>query len=414
MQHIKPNESFLRECRLLLEEVCCNLGRYQMAEACGIAPEKVNIDQETYLGTAGGYADIRMRAGKETWFIEVKYGYSAERSVAHLSRKYGRLTNLTPEGARLIVVYNEQDTKAESDELTEQMRAAVDRRFKLELWDEAHLRELLEERFGLKIDAINAESVYAIREAFDKSKNRIAFGDEVDGSPLQSSLLWHFGFWRLRQLRETRDLRAAEILPPGLYRGVVAVLVDLCSFSSYVRDTRDDEVIRQCLSAFYAKARYAILNTGGMLYQFVGDEVIGLYGLPDHPGDHRERALDCARSLVDIGRSVSHEWQRQIDRVQLTRGVHIGIAIGDVQMLPLQPFSRGRVGMVSEAINLGARLVGCAGQDEIVVSNSFYKDLRPESQEQFTAMEPVEAKNLGRINAWRMRVTEQVAPVDPA
>jgi adenylate cyclase len=61
---------------------------------------------------------------------------------------------------------------------------------------------------------------------------------------LKAQPLWHFGFWRLRQMREPRRLGVRDIVPPGHYRDVV-VLADLCSFSSFVRDTPNAEVIRE-------------------------------------------------------------------------------------------------------------------------------------------------------------------------
>lgn len=87
--------------------------------------------------------------------------------------------------------------------------------------------------------------------------------------------------------------------------------------------------------------------------------------------------------------------------MQTARGVHIGIATGDLQILALQPFSRSRLGAVSEAINLGTRLLATAGPGEIVISNSFHKKLSADAQAEFVPTEPLEAKNLGRINAWR-------------
>jgi adenylate cyclase len=133
-----------------------------------------------------------------------------------------------------------------------------------------------------------------------------------------------------------------------------------------VRDTRDDEVIRHCLTAYYSEARYEILNTGGMLYQFVGDEVSGLFGVPRPTADYLRVALACARALVDIGNSISHEGQRQIDRVQSAKGVHIGIAMGEVQFVSLRPYRRAHLGAVSDAINMAARphevTDGLAGQ----------------------------------------------------
>jgi class 3 adenylate cyclase len=186
-----------------------------------------------------------------------------------------------------------------------------------------------------------------------------------------------------------------------MYQGVVAVLADLCAFSSYMRDTRDNELVRHCLTVFYSKARNVIVNAGGMMLQFVGDEVIGLFGLPDHPPGYCEAALSAAESLVSIGASVSNEWQRHLDRTQTQRGVHIGIAVGDLQVVSLRPFGRAHLGAVSDTINMAARLLSAAGPDEIVVSNSFFRKLPASVQAGFAAMEPVDARNVGRITAWK-------------
>lgn len=143
-----------------------------------------------------------------------------------------------------------------------------------------------------------------------------------------------------------------------------------------------------------------------MMYQFVGDEVIGLYGIPDHPAGYLESAFDCARALVDIGNSVSHEWQRQIDSVQKTRGVHIGICIGEMQVVALRPFSRAHISGIGEVINLAARLVAGAGPSQIVASNTYYQALAPECQAAFREVEPVEAKNIGTIRAWQADLSD--------
>ena len=188
-----------------------------------------------------------------------------------------------------------------------------------------------------------------------------------------------------------------------MYEQVAVVMADLSSFSSYVRDTRDDKVIRHALTSYYSKARLEVLNTGGMLYQFVGDEVVGLYGLPDRPAGYVEAALECAKALVDIGNSVSHQWQQQIDRMQKSGGVHIGMAIGEVQIVSLRSFGRAHLGAVSDAINTASRLLTQADSSEIVVSNTFFRALDWKSQVGFHELEPVEAYNIGRIKAWKLQ-----------
>jgi class 3 adenylate cyclase len=127
-----------------------------------------------------------------------------------------------------------------------------------------------------------------------------------------------------------------------------------------------------------------------------------MFGVPKVTECYTLAAFDCAKSLLQIGDSVAYEWQRQIDRVQPTGGVHIGIAIGDVEVMSLRPFSRTHMGAVGDSINMAARLVNSAAAGEIVASNTFYQRLDPASQLGFTEMEAVEAKNVGRIRAWKL------------
>jgi class 3 adenylate cyclase len=192
-----------------------------------------------------------------------------------------------------------------------------------------------------------------------------------------------------------------------LYRNVAVVIADLCSFSSYVRDTRDDEVIRNSLTSFYSKSRHQVINAGGMFYQFVGDEVIGLFGMLQQQENQAARALETARSLVSIGLAVSNDWQRHIDRVQSAKGMHIGIASGDLQIVSLRPFSRTHMGAIGDPLNVAARLTATAGPSEIVVSNAFYNDLPEDAQAAFQESDTVEAHNVGRIKAWKLSVNPE-------
>jgi adenylate cyclase len=137
-----------------------------------------------------------------------------------------------------------------------------------------------------------------------------------------------------------------------------------------------------------------------MLYQFLGDAVIGLFGIPTHSTDYIERSFDSARSLLTLGDAISNEWQRQLDRLQPVRGSHIGMAMGDLQILSVRPFSRTHTGVIGDAINMAARLSSHAQSGQIVVSNIVYQGLCRSSQSLLHETEPIEAKNVGRIKAW--------------
>jgi class 3 adenylate cyclase len=399
------SESLLCQIRLLLEELCCDLCRFAHTSTGECPPENVVIDREFHLGLPGAFADIRVAApGKRPYFVEIKYGYSKDQVLRSLKRKYGTLPDGSL-GSRVILVWN-ADSRSDCVSLQADLAGQIHPNLEIEIWDERQLLEKMGKCFRTTYQSITPDNLLDLREVVDRAKGFDSFGgssfEDYDHDPLKAELQWHFGFWRLRQLRETGRPTPRDILPPGTYRGVVVVLADLCSFSSFVRDTPDEEIIRESLTSFYSKSRYQIINSGGMLYQFVGDEVIGCFGLPIGDPTDAARALQTAIALVKIGRSVSNHWQRRIDRVQTAGGVHIGIAVGDMQIVSLRPFSRTHMGAIGDCINIAARLTAAAGQSEIVISNACYGQLPTALREGFRELEPIDARNVGRIKAWKL------------
>jgi class 3 adenylate cyclase len=329
-----------------------------------------------------------------------------------MSRKYGTATDAIRESAKVILVID-LENRPDWPQVKAALAKALHPGLALEIWEERQLIGWLKERTGVEIRAIDHANLLDIRQAIDRAKGFYAFGGsslaEYEHDPLKSELLWHFGFWQLRQVREARGLTAAEIFPPGHYRGVAVLLADLCGFSSYVRDTADGEIIRDSLTAFYSKARYQVINSGGMLLQFVGDQVVAVFGVLNAGGECVRDALRAARALVHIGGAVSHHWQRHIDRLQPAAGLHIGMALGDLQTVSLRPYSRTHMGAIGDCINVAARLMALAGPSEIVVSNSLFQRIEDSSQRNFVEVAPVEAKNVGRIKAWKETLKQETS-----
>jgi class 3 adenylate cyclase len=395
------SQSFREELRLFLESVCCDLCRFEHVATEHIAPEDVVIRQEVAVGPSA-FADIQVTPrGTAPYFVEVDYGYTPQRLIESLRRKYGEPTDATAAASKVVLVID-ANGREDWPGLQARARSVLRPGLALEVWDERRLDELVCRRFGVSLGSLEEHDRLELRSAVDRAKWRHAFGDDFSADALESTLLWHFGFWRLRQLREAGRKTPRDILPPALYPNVVVVTADLSGYTRFVRDTRDDDVVRRSLTAFASRARYQIINAGGMLYQFLGDSVIAIFGIPDAGPDDAERGFVCASALIDIGASVAIEWQRQIDQIQPSTGVHVAMATGDLQVIEFRPFSRAHVGVVGDAINLAGRLCGVAQTHEIVVSNSLYRRLSDRSRDGFLPMEPVEAKNLGSVRAWKL------------
>jgi class 3 adenylate cyclase len=404
--NVAQSNSHLGELRLLLEELCCDLCRFEHVTRDGLAPEAIRIDREYWLGAPGAFADIRVApANRQPYFVEVKFGYTADVLVRHIARKYKGHASMKPSASKVVLVIDRAN-HTNWEPLEQQLVSNLSAGLALEVWDENRLLSLLAERFDVDIPRITPEALLDVRQAIDRAKGFHAFGgsslSEYEHDPLKAELLWHFGFWRLKHLPTAGRQTPRDILPPASYRGVAVLLVDLCAFSSYVRDTADHDIVRESLTSFYSKARYQIINSGGMLYQFAGDEVIGLFGIPDQPSSFAEATLATARALCRIGESVSQHWQRRIDRVHDASGVHVGVALGDLQIVSLRPFSRMHIGAIGDCINVAARLLELAAPSEVVMSNAFHQALGEASQARCQEIEPVQARNVGRIRAWKL------------
>ncbi len=398
----ETSETHFANLRLFIEDVACDNSLFKHVVENNKGSSTCKIDREYYLGVPRTFADIRIGPADEPeYFIEVKFGYSDARLLDTLSRKYSIDTPQIRAASKLLIL-----TSNSSSEFELQIKRVINPCLHLEVWTEATLKTQIRERLGITIDSITEHKLLDVRDRIENAQGYYAFGgDDVEtynNDPLRAELLWLFGPLKLKQLRDAGRDSPREMLPPGRYPRVAVLMADLSSFSSFVRDTPDPEITRECLTAFCSKARYQIVNGGGMLYQYVGDAVLGFFGIPESESSTIADALQVAKSILDIGASVSHNWQRQIDRVQPSHGAHIGITAGDIEILALRPFSRTRIGAFGDPINMSARLSSAVGGGQIAVSNSFYHKLAQIDQADFQAMDEFDARNVGRIKGWKL------------
>jgi class 3 adenylate cyclase len=381
-----------------LEDLCSDIVRWQHSGGDLQKMLAVRVEGEIPLG--GPFADLRVDPPSDPgYFVEVKYGLSADEVVAKLRRKYSNLTEQVAAGARRLILV----AQAEGLDLSA-ARSALPPFLELEVWDEARVLELANACFGIEIRSLAPNDLMLVRNELERGRELAAFGSRPAHNysevSLRHQLLWHFGVWRLRGLRlAAPDEDPWSILPPGVYQDVVAVYADLSGFSRAMRETPDDGVVRRALTNFYAKARYQVINAGGMLDQFVGDAVIALFGLPDQPSGYVDSAIRSAHRLTEIGASVSYDWQRRIDTVQPALGVHVGMAIGRVQVVPLRNLDHARIGVLGDPVNLAARLVALAEPGQVVASNALARRLEYLAHP-MQRLEEYEAHNMGRMQPW--------------
>jgi hypothetical protein len=219
------------ELRLFIEELACNICRFMHASEDRVEPQSVGIKQEVQLGAPNAFADIVVHApGIASYIVEVDYGYTLERICESLSRKYQRDLDWFKSISKLILIFD-RDNHPDSRELEKHVRKLIPGHWGIELWDEHQLLERVRTHFGVDVDSLDYDRLLDVRVAIDRAKGIYAFGDAYDNSPLDAALLWHLGYWRLRELFKSAKGNKRLILSPGSYRAVTVVFADLSGFS---------------------------------------------------------------------------------------------------------------------------------------------------------------------------------------
>ncbi|HET8936735.1 MAG TPA: AAA family ATPase [Polyangiales bacterium] len=146
--------------------------------------------------------------------------------------------------------------------------------------------------------------------------------------------------------------------PEGSERREATVL--FCDLSGYTRwnEEEDPEEIALAMEVVRTEATRIIEDHGGIVNQFVGDEVMGLFGVLSSHEDDPRRAVAAALRFHEYMRDVKVFGTR---RLHLHSGAETGLVYARVRDL-----RSGLFEITGEAVNTAARLRSLASDDEIV------------------------------------------------
>src|SRR5271157_2089415 len=152
-------------------------------------------------------------------------------------------------------------------------------------------------------------------------------------------------------------------VPHAVERKVVTTMFcDLVDFTAICEEA-DSEDVDRLLREFYALARHAIEIFGGVVEKYVGDAVVGIFGVPAAHEDDAERAVHTALRLRDRLADLPHIAGRQ---QQVRIGINTGTAVVRLDVLP----GSGEGFLVGDAVNTAARLQQLAPPMGIVVGET--------------------------------------------
>jgi len=150
-------------------------------------------------------------------------------------------------------------------------------------------------------------------------------------------------------------LKEPERLKLGGEEKILTVLFsDLQGFTSYSERYAPHEMI-ELLSEYYARMTEQIFAYRGMLKEYVGDELMAIFGAPLEQTDHAERACAAALAMREHRNMLREEWAK-IGRPPLV--ARTGINSGLMLVGNLGSKYRFQYGVLGDHVNLGSRLEG--------------------------------------------------------
>ena len=180
----------------------------------------------------------------------------------------------------------------------------------------------------------------------------------------------------------------------GTRRLVSIVFADLVG-STGLAERLDPETLHGLLDRYSEMCGAVIERHGGTVEGFIGDAVVGVFGLRRLNEDDALRAVRAAVELREACEALSAELER-------VRGVEISMKLGvESGEVFLSAGARRAPFAVGDAYNVASRLEGTAPSGEILLGENVYELVRDSVRAE--RLEPLALKGrTGRVQPWRL------------
>jgi len=151
-------------------------------------------------------------------------------------------------------------------------------------------------------------------------------------------------------------------------RVVTALFCDLAGFTA-ISEAADPEDVDRMLSGYEATARREIERHGGVVEKFIGDAVVGVFGIPV---THEDDALRAVRAGLDICAKAADLKGPTGTALRLRIGINTGEVLARLSVEP----SSGERFFAGDAVNTASRIQSAAPEMGVAVGLSTYQATR--------------------------------------
>jgi adenylate cyclase len=237
-----------------------------------------------------------------------------------------------------------------------------------------NLRRPLEEIIGVLQGVKNGRFDHRVRVT---SNDEIGYTGDVinemnEGLKERDLIKDTFGKYVAKEIRD--EVLSGRIPLDGEKKEVTILFSDLRNFTP-MTESNDPKLVVKIMNSYFKEMAEAIQDQGGLVLQFIGDEIYAVFGAPIFRSDHPSRAfragLEMKRRLLELNKQFEEEgWPT------LQHG--IGIHTGDALAANIGSPDRLSYLLVGDTVNLASRLQSLTKElgTEMIMSEITHDHLR--------------------------------------
>ena len=200
--------------------------------------------------------------------------------------------------------------------------------------------------------------------------------DDFTRLACQTRLTGDVGLMRLLKTSAEVCQLQIETLPEGTgtTRKLAILFCDMRNFTPFVESNLAFDVVH-ILNRLFSVLGDSILINSGLIYQYVGDEITGLFGLGDEAAEKSclsavRAALDMLDSLDQLNKDLSADFKTELS-------VGIGVHFGEVIVGKIGHESDRRFAVVGDSVNVASRIQGANKElrTQLLVSEQLLEQL---------------------------------------
>ncbi len=150
----------------------------------------------------------------------------------------------------------------------------------------------------------------------------------------------------------SRKILNDAIAPSGEILDVTILFADLRNFTGFA-EKRSPMAVVEMINRYFTEMEGVISNHGGVVLQFIGDEIEAVFGVLETNGNHPNQAVAAALAMRAAMQRLNAE-RRERGEIEIHHG--IGIHSGPVLAGNVGSSKRKTYSMLGDTVNLASRL----------------------------------------------------------